>query len=234
MASFSFIAAFVAAAAAAVIQGSIGIGFSFLVVPVLALVAPDLLPTTVLLLLLPLSLAIAVRERFSIDTAGLAWIIGGRVAGTALAVPALGAFTADELRPIFGGLIVLMVAVTVSRIRVPFTPATMTVTGFLSGLFSTLAALGGPPLGVLYSSRRASELRSTLGLTFALGLGISLLGLALGGQISRVQLIGAAKLAPALVLGFAVSRRLHGRLDSRLQTVVLAFAALVGVLAVFQ
>lgn len=233
MASLSFVAAFVAVAAAATLQGSIGIGFSFVIVPVLALLAPELLPTTVLLLLLPLSIAIAARERFSIDTAGLGWIIGGRIAGTAVAVPALGAFTAAELRPIFGGVIVLMVLVSLSRIRVAFTPATMTVTGFLSGLFSTLAALGGPPLGVLYSSRRASELRSTLGLTFALGLGISLIGLALGGQINRVQVIGAASLAPALILGFFVSRRLHGRLDSRLRSVVLGFALVVGVVALF-
>lgn len=230
----SFIAAFIAVLAASLIQGSVGIGFSFIVVPVLALVAPELLPTAVLLLLLPLSLAIAARERFSIDTAGLGWIIGGRIAGTALAVPALGAFSADELRPVFGGIIVLMVAVSVSRIRIAWRPTTMTITGFMSGVFSTLAALGGPPLGVLYSSRGGSELRSTLGLTFALGLAISLVGLLIGGQISQSQLIGTARLTPALLLGFVLSRRLHGVLDQRLQPVVLAFAALVGVAAVFQ
>lgn len=234
MTQVGYAIAFIAVAMAAALQGSIGIGFSFLVVPVLALVAPELLPTVVLLLLLPLSLAIATRERFSIDTEGLGWIVGGRLVGTALAVPALGTFTPEELRPIFGAIIVVMVAISARRIRIPFKPVTMTAAGFLSGLFSTLAALGGPPLAILYSSRRASELRSTLGLTFALGLGISLIGLAAGGKITGDQVIATAQLAPAMLVGFVASKHLYGRLDQRLQPVILGFAAIMGVVAIFQ
>jgi uncharacterized membrane protein YfcA len=52
-----------AVAAGAVVQGSVGFGFALVVVPVLTFVRPDVLPATVLLLTLPLSVTMAVRER---------------------------------------------------------------------------------------------------------------------------------------------------------------------------
>lgn len=234
MSELSFVVAFLAVTFAATVQGSIGIGFSFIVVPVLAILEPTLIPTTALVLLLPLSLGIAYRERYSVDSAGLKWIIGGRVLGTALAVWALGAISPEQWRPLFGGIIMVMVVLTLTPFRLRLRPSTMAAMGLVSGIFSTLAALGGPPLGVLYSSRQGSELRSTLGLTFALGLAISLIGLAIGGEITTRQLLASIRLAPALVIGFLLSRLLHGRLDRRLQPFILVFAAVVGAVAVVQ
>jgi uncharacterized membrane protein YfcA len=47
----------------AFVQGSLGIGFALIVAPVVGMLKPELLPVTLLLLMLPLNLHVAVRER---------------------------------------------------------------------------------------------------------------------------------------------------------------------------
>ncbi len=73
------------------VQGSTGVGFALLVAPVLALVAPALLPVAVLILMIPLNVYVAWRERAALDLKSAGWITLGRFAGT------------------FGGLWVLLV-----------------------------------------------------------------------------------------------------------------------------
>jgi uncharacterized membrane protein YfcA len=66
----ALILAFVITAIAATLQGSVGLGFAMVSVPLLTLIDPRLAPVPQLLVALPLSLAIAWRERRSIDLHG--------------------------------------------------------------------------------------------------------------------------------------------------------------------
>ena len=72
----------VVAFGAAFLQGAIGIGFALILAPVLGLVAPWMLPVTLLVLMLPLNGLVAWRERASVDWRGAGWITLGRFAGT--------------------------------------------------------------------------------------------------------------------------------------------------------
>ena len=67
---------------ASFIQGSTGVGFALLVAPVLGILAPTPLPVAVLILMLPLNLYIAWRERTHLDFRSGGWITVGRIAGT--------------------------------------------------------------------------------------------------------------------------------------------------------
>ena len=64
------------------VQGSTGVGFALVVAPVLGLVAPQMLPVTVLILMLPLNIYVAWRERVALDFRSGAWVTAGRFAGT--------------------------------------------------------------------------------------------------------------------------------------------------------
>ena len=64
----------VATLLASFVQGAIGIGFALIVAPVLGILAPTLLPVALLVLMLPLNLLVALREREAIDWRGSAWI----------------------------------------------------------------------------------------------------------------------------------------------------------------
>jgi uncharacterized membrane protein YfcA len=72
----------VATLVGASIQGGIGFGMNLVTVPVLALVAEERLPATVILLGFPLALLMTHYERHAVDKPGLVWILSGRVPGT--------------------------------------------------------------------------------------------------------------------------------------------------------
>ena len=67
---------------AACVQGTVGIGFALIVAPVLAFLRPELLPVSLLFLMLPLNLFTVVRERQALDWSGGSWITLGRAFGT--------------------------------------------------------------------------------------------------------------------------------------------------------
>src|SRR6185437_16170058 len=80
LAAFALISS--AVLAAAFVQGTTGVGFALIVAPVVGLLSPDLLPLCLLVLMLPLNLYVAWRERGAIDRSGAQWITGGRFLGT--------------------------------------------------------------------------------------------------------------------------------------------------------
>ena len=231
--SFAVVAATVAMGA--VVQGSIGIGFGIVLVPVLALVAPDTLPATALLLTLPLAALTAYRERAAIYRPGLPALFVGRILGTAAAVGLLVVLSEAALEILFGLVIIGVVGLSVSQPHVPFSRASQVGAGATSGLFATTAAIGGPPMALLYQHRPGPELRATLGTIFLLGGALSLGGLVLADRLEVAHAVLALLLVPAMFAGFLLSRPLARVLDARwLRPAVLTFAAAGGVLALVR
>ena len=111
LAAVSFVAAF--------IQGSLGIGFALIVAPVVGMLKPDLLPVTLLLLMLPLNLHVAARERAHVDWPGATWITIGRFAGTFAGLWLLAALSVDQLDLAVG--IFTVVAAGAALVAPPFT-----------------------------------------------------------------------------------------------------------------
>lgn len=215
----------------ALVQGSVGFGFALIVVPTMAIVKPESLPGTVLLLALPLTSIIAVRERHSLDLPGFYWVTGGRLLGIVAGLGLLVAVPPHYLTIITGGIIEAAVIMNFfvpdfavrNRIRL--------LGGFASGVMGTVAAIGGPPLAFVYKNRPGPELRATLTLSFALGIMISLLGLIVVGKLADHQLRLALLLLPAALLGTWTSRFTSSFLDKRwLQPAILIFAAASGLL----
>src|SRR5680860_1175752 len=138
----------VAVVAGAIVQGSVGMGFGTVLVPVLAVVAPAMLPATVLLLAFVLTGLMVLRERAAIDASGIPLLLVGRMMGTGIAVWLLVSLS-PSVRP------TLLAKLTA---------------GTASGLFSTTAGIGGAPVAVLYQTRPGPQLRSTLAAFFLLGI----------------------------------------------------------------
>lgn len=96
---------FVMVALGALIQGSLGFGFAFAVGPALALVRPGAVPTTIVLLSLPMVALMAWRERGSIRVHDFLWITAGRLPGTLVGACILLAIPVSSLGIVFGLLI---------------------------------------------------------------------------------------------------------------------------------
>ena len=67
---------------ASCMQASIGFGMGMLAAPVVALVAPTLLPGMLIASATTVTLLVVIRERGSLDFRGTGWALAGRVPGT--------------------------------------------------------------------------------------------------------------------------------------------------------
>jgi uncharacterized protein len=214
---------------AAFVQGAIGIGFALIVAPVLGMLRPDLLPACLLVLMLPLNLHVAWRERVAIDGAGAGWITAGRLPGTLVGLWILTALPASGLDRLIGAATVA--AALAALVAPAFTPraGACVAVGVVTGITETATGVGGPPLALLYQHRPAASLRATVAVCFLVGEAVSLALLAAAGRFGRDQLLSAALLLPAVAAGGLASRAVHRRLDDGpLRVGVLLFALVSG------
>lgn len=227
--------AFIAVAVGAAVQGSVGFGLALVVVPVLALVRLEALPAVILLLTMPMGAFMAVRERISVDVAGLFPILAGRLAGTLGGVALLAIVPAGFLSALFGGLVLAAVLASVLSPRVRPTNGTKLAGGLASGVMGTAGGVGGPPLALVYQDRSGPEIRATLAVAFVVGTILSLVALLLTGRVGEEHVLLTLQLLPALVPGLVFTRWISPLLDGRwVRPAVLLFAAISGLAAVLS
>ena len=214
---------------AAFIQGTTGVGFALIVAPVLAFLAPDLVPVCLLVLMIPLNVYVAWRERTALDRAGAAWITAGRFVGTFGGLWLLAALTSSQLGIVIGAATILAAIATL--IAPSFTPGNRAyvAAGVITGVTETATGIGGPPLALVYQHHGAATLRSTIAFCFLVGQVMSLVLLAIAGRVHASQLGAALVFLPMVLLGAAMSRLVHGRVGGRkLRAFVLLFAIVSG------
>ena len=106
------------------------------------------------------------------------------------------------------GLVVLAgVAMTASGIHLRPRAPTLLVAGVLSGFMGTTAAIGGPPLALIYQHAEGPRLRGTLAGYFVVAAAISIAVLALAGRFGLHDLLAGVALLPGVVLGYSFSHR---------------------------
>jgi uncharacterized protein len=224
----------VAVAVGAVIQGSIGFGYAFVAVPAMALLYPEALPATPLLLALPLTALMSAREWRSIDVTGFFLITVARAVGTAAGVALVVLIPTSLLSVLVGLLITAVALLSFFNPNFEVSNKTRLAGGIASGITSTTAAIGGPPLALIYQDRSGAELRSTLSVSFVVGIVMSLVGLTLAGRVQGWHLLLALQLLPGLLVGLWASQWVIKYLDERwLRPAVLMFAALAGLVVAF-
>lgn len=216
----------VVVAFAALIQASVGFGYALLAAPLLALVAPEMVPGPVMFSSMIVSMAAGVREYSSIDRRGVALALVGRIPGVVLGAFALAWLSAGTMSIVFGAVVLFGVALSISGLRVALTNGTLLGAGFVSGVMGTMTSIGGPPVALVYQHAGGPELRSTLNMYFALGSAMSIPALALAGHFGREQLVDGMVLLPPTLVGFALSGVTRSWLDAgRTRAAVLGIAS---------
>lgn len=106
------------------------------------------------------------------------------------------------------------------------------VAGAVSGLTGTAAALGGPPLALLYRGSTGKVMRPTLAGVWLVGTGPVLVALAVAGSLTGGQALVGGWLGVAMVVGLALAAPGVARLDDALlRRLVLVWAGVGGVFA---
>jgi hypothetical protein len=225
--AFAFIATGVAVAA--FVQGTTGVGFALIVAPIVGLLAPALLPVSLLVLMLPLNAYVAWRERAALDRSGASWITLGRVPGTFGGLWILAALPATYLNFLIGAVTILAAVTTLALPSFRATRHGFIAAGLVTGITETATGIGGPPLALVYQHHAPGVLRSTIALCFLVGELVSLAILALAGRADAKQFTAALLLLPALAAGAVLSRFVHHRVQGRgLRAFVLLFAIVSG------
>ncbi|WP_019854142.1 sulfite exporter TauE/SafE family protein [Actinopolyspora mortivallis] len=197
----------------AVVQGSVGFGMNLIAAPLLAIADPVLVPVPLLVTASAFAVLPLVRERGQADWRGVRWALVGRVPGTVLGVAALALLPSRWLAVLIGVVVLVSVGLSLLTWRPRPVPSTLFTAGVFSGVFGTAAAVGGPPMALVYQHNTGPTVRSTLSAYFALGSLLSLGALLLSGQVQPQQLLAAAVLFPFAMLGFVLSGPLRRPLD---------------------
>lgn len=220
------VVAVAAALVGSTVQGALGFGMNLVTVPALALVLPEALPVSVIVLGIPISIGMMQHERHALDRPGFAWITAGRVPGTVLGAAVVAVVSKSVLEGIVGVVVLVLVVASAVIPPLPVRRTTQLVAGGVSGLTGTAAGIGGPPLALLYQHHAGPTMRSTLAASFMVGTVLSLGTLGIAKQISLDQLVLGGALTPVVVTGTILGRRLHDWLDRGwLRPAVLVFAA---------
>lgn len=219
----------------AFLQSLIGLGFVMLVAPFLVMYDPGFVPVPMLLVGTFLPLLIVWRDRKAIDFTGIKSAIFGRIIGNMLAVWLITIISQNTFMLIFGGLIIITVILSMFTFNIQPTVASVGVAGFFSGLMGTLAALGGPPMAILYQNERGDVIRGTLSGFFVLGTLLSLLFLSIAGKVTLNDFKLFAYMVPGVLIGFYLSKYAVDFVDrGYIRKAMLSVSLLAGVLVVIK
>jgi uncharacterized protein len=217
------------------VQGSIGFGLNLVVVPVLALLIPGSVPGSVILISMPMTLTMLLREHHAIDWLGVRWILAGRIPGTLVGVAIVSALTDTQLGIVVGLVILLGVLLSVVHPGIAVRRSSATAVGTVCGVTGTAAGVDGPPLALLYQRAEPHTLRATLATCFLVGAVVSGTALAIGGELTGEQLELTAILLVPMMAGLALSSVVAHRIPARaLRPIVLGFATVAGCIAILR
>lgn len=214
------------------LQSTLGFGASFTLVPALAVLAPELLPGSVIVAIVPLSVLMIARDRRTIDAGAVGRVSLGRLPGIALGGLVVAFLPLRWLTAAIAGVLLLAVGSVAGGWRLEVTRLREVAAGALSGVTGTAAALGGPPLAVLYRETTGPVLRPTLAGVWLVGTVPVLVSLAVAGSLTATQAVTGAGLGVAMVIGLTTAAPVVARLgDATLRRLVLAWAAVGALLA---
>ena len=194
-------------AVGSLLQGAVGFGLSLIAAPLITLIDPTLVPGPLLLAALVLPMLTARRDRSWVDLRGVRWALVGRVPGSVLGAAMLTALSPRAMTLAVGLVVLAGVAMTASGVRLRPRGPTLLVAGVLSGFMGTTAAIGGPPLALIYQHAEGPRLRGTLAGYFVVAAAISIAVLALAGRFGLHDLLAGVALLPGVVLGYSFSHR---------------------------
>lgn len=204
-----------------------GAGFGMIAAPVLGLVAPGWLPGAVLLTGLAVGAGAVASDWRPVVPADLPPGFAGRALGAAVAAwIAAGVVGTAALPLTVAGVVLLGVALTALRPRVPIRPATLGAAGLTAGIMGTLTGIGAPPMALLYADVEARRAAATQNVFFAFGMAVSIAALALAGLVGWRHLALAAVLAPVAAATLVAVRPLRGRVGATLRPWALGLSTL--------
>lgn len=196
------------------VQRLSGAGFGMFAAPVMALVAPEWLPGTVLLVGFVIGSGALLSTRDAVHGRDLLPGFAGRILGASIAAYIATAVVGTNALAIIVGFIVLFaVGLTVLGLSFPISSGSLFVAGGVSGIMGTLTGVGAPPMAILYSSVEPRRSAATQNAFYGFGTLVAIIALSIVGVLTLSQLAFAASLVPLVPVALRASRPLAVRFE---------------------
>ena len=197
------------------VQGVLGFGFAVIASPIVVQVEPLLVPQLLSLLGLPLAIRIFIREKSKVDFVSVKPLIWGRLLGGPLGLYLLFLLSEKYLSISVGGIVFFAGIASYFGWTVNKTSINSLIAGTLSGVFGMIAAIGGPPVALLYRNSEPEEFRPSLNSVFTIGIVITLTLLAFTGRIYLDHIYMFLINIPFVFLGIRLSSVLFSKISQK-------------------
>lgn len=196
------------------IQRLSGAGYGMFAAPVMALVAPEWVPGTVLLVGFVIGSGAMLNTRGSVQWRDLPPGFAGRVLGAGIAAYiATAVVSTDALAIIVGFIVLFAVGLTLLGLSFPITTSSLFVAGAVGGVMGTLTGIGAPPMAILYSKVETRRSAATQNAFYGFGTLVAIIALSIAGVMTVAQLAFAATLAPLVPVALWASKPLAVRFE---------------------
>ncbi len=217
------------------VQGVLGFGFAVIASPIIVQINPNLVPQLLALLGLPIALRVFFREKDGVDLSKVKPLIVGRLVGGPIGLLLLLNLS-EKYLSIAVGVIVLVAGLgsffgwVINRNNL-----NSFLAGTFSGIFGMVAAVGGPPVALLYRNTKSEEFRPSLNSVFSIGILITLSLLLLSGNLFMDHLLLFVLFLPFVLIGVRVSSSIFSKFsDSFIATSVTYFSVLSGLYVILR
>lgn len=198
------------------VQGVLGFGFAVIASPIIVQIEPALVPQLLSLLGLPLALRVFIREKSKVNWKPMKFLVAGRIIGGPIGLLFLTTLNPDLLSISVGAIVLSAGLGSYFGWNLKRNSINALIAGTFSGIFGMIAAIGGPPIAILYRGTKGSEFRPSLNAVFTLGIMITLSLLLFTGNILQDHLILFIYLVLPVLLGIRISSSLFSKVSDKL------------------
>lgn len=218
----------------ALVQGSVGFGAVIVAFPIVVLVEPALLPQSIILASLPLTIVVFLRNGSHAAWFEVLNLATSRLPGVALGTVLVNLVSATTLAFLGAGFVLVTVAVTAVVPPIPRRGPLLSISGLASGFFGTSVGIGGPPIGLLYQHESGKQIRATVGTVGLTGVVTTTAGLAVGGAMSATDVRTGIALMPMGLAGALTVRHVEKWADQRVRRIVQVVSVVGAALAIVK
>ncbi|QJQ97046.1 MULTISPECIES: sulfite exporter TauE/SafE family protein [Halomonadaceae] len=197
----------------AFVQRATGFGLAVVGAPILLMLEPRLVPVLLVMFGFLVSLMMLGQYRHEVRVSVIGVALVGRVPGTLLGTWLLLTAPMALLENVIALIVLSAVAVSLFHFTLPVNRVSLLIAGVLSGIFGTVAAIGGPPIALLMHRLPPDSVRGNLAAFFVCSASMTIIALTLAGQIQLWHLAMALSLLPWILIGNALAKACAHRLN---------------------
>jgi len=217
------------------IQGVLGFGFAVISSPIVVQINAELVPQLLSLLALPLAIRVFIREKEKVNLKLVRPLLLGRLVGGPIGTLLLLNLSTKYLSLSVGLIVLIGGVASYFGWVIKRNKTNSFLAGTFSGIFGMTAAVGGPPVALLYRNTKSEEFRPSLNSVFSFGIMITLTLLLFTGKLSIEHFYLFLFFIPFVLIGFVTSNKLFSRVsDSFISLAVTYFSIISGLFVILK